>query len=209
MKKRLGLVITTLLSLGLCFSCAQQPPTAITPVVVLPALTDIPQFSLPLTVPQAYRSIPHKRTEFAPLYSDIPEQEKAYLALMFSLIDQAIALRVSTLQEFQGRNYNPNRIDEYQVLIDFTNTIQPPANLSTYHEQIRLALQAQQSFYTDWRTKGSSFSAGHNGIRNHPQVKAASSQLIAAHSTLVQTYPQEDSLNKDAFFDYHCALDFI
>jgi hypothetical protein len=33
--------------------------------------------------------------------------------------------------------------------------------------------------------------------------------LRAAYNELMARYPGEAQANKDAFFDYHCALDFL
>lgn len=200
-----------LLSLTLCLvpSCAhQQLPVATVPVI-LPAIADIPQFSLPLTVTQAYQAIPHQRTEFDSVFSDVPAPEKAYLELMFPLIDQAIAVRVSTLEAYTSGQRTEGGITQYQSLIDFASTVTPPSSMTTYHNDIVLALQAQKAFFQDWRAKSRGFSFKGNATGNHPQIQTASQHLRAAYSHLMNTFPQEDSINKSAFFDYHCALDFI
>ncbi|MFK8186073.1 MAG: hypothetical protein AB8B99_22075 [Phormidesmis sp.] len=190
-----------------------QPTTTESPVAEyvfeLPPTSAVPTFELPLTIPQAYRAIPHKRTEFDPTYSKVPEPERAYLTLMFRLVDEAVAVRVSALRAFSSGDRNSAAIEQYETLINFVETIEPPPTLSQYHSDLRSALQVQQAFFKDWRTQGSGFAHKGNGYRNHPQVKAASGHLISAHQQLVQAFPHEDSVNKDAFFDHHCALDFI
>ena len=209
---RLSLVSRLSLGLALCLlsSCASKPPTAIAPVpIVLPAIADIPQFSLPLTVTQAYQAIPHQRTEFDSVFSDVPTAEKAYLELMFPLIDQAIAVRVSTLRAYTSGDRTEAGITQYQSLIDFVHTITPPSSMGAYHNDIVLALQAQKAFFQDWRTKSRGFSYKGNATGNHPQIQTASRHLRAAYNRLMSQFPQEDSINKSAFFDYHCALDFI
>jgi hypothetical protein len=40
-------------------------------------------------------------------------------------------------------------------------------------------------------------------------VQAASAAARAAYGELMSKYPGESQSNKDAFFDFHCALDFL
>ena len=211
MKRRSDAIGKLLLCLTLCFlpGCGTQSQPVATAPVVLPQIVDIPQFSLPLTVTQAYQAIPHQRTEFDSVFSEVPAPEKAYLELMFPLIDQAIAVRVSTLRAYTSGLRIEDGFAQYQALIDFANTITPPSTLATYHKDIVLALQAQKAFFQDWRAKSLGFTYKGNATGKHPQVKAASRHLRAAYNQLMTTFPQEDSINKSAFFDYHCALDFI
>lgn len=190
--------------------CSQPAKTPVADYTfVLPPAEAVPTFELPLTVPQAYRAIPHKRTEFNPAYSRVSEPERAYLTLMFQLVDEAVAVRVSGLRAFNGGDRNAETIDQYETLTSFISTIEPPPSLSQYHSDLHSALQAQQAFFKTWRTYGSGFTGQGNGYRNHPQVKTASAHLISAYQQLMQAFPDEDSVNKDAFFDHHCALDFI
>ena len=46
-------------------------------------------------------------------------------------------------------------------------------------------------------------------IDQNPAARKASGELRAAYEELMSKYPQEGQTNKDAFFDYHCALDFM
>lgn len=202
----LGILIASLLPLS---SCGLLLSEAELETLSFPSAAEIPVASLPYTVAQAYQAIPHQRTEFDPDFSPIPTHDKAYLSLMFPLIDQAIALRVTMLNEFTDGNRTAERLQQYQSLIDFTATITPPAHLQHYHTSIHSAMQAQHRYFQEWKSQSTGFRFKGRAVGNHPEVQAASSDLIAAYNHLMQTYPQEDSINKAAFFDYHCALDFI
>ncbi len=46
-------------------------------------------------------------------------------------------------------------------------------------------------------------------LAQDPLVTGASQKLIKAYQVLIQAYPQEPPQNRQAFFDYLCALDFI
>ena len=125
MKRRSDAIGKLLLCLTLCLlpGCSTQSQPVATAPVVLPQIVDIPQFSLPLTVTQAYQAIPHQRTEFDAVFSEVPAPEKAYLELMLPLIDQATAVRVSTLRAYTSGPRTDDGIAQYQALIDFANTL--------------------------------------------------------------------------------------
>lgn len=189
--------------------CQSQPTNDLTQAVVLPAKSDIPQFALPLSVTQAYQAIPHQRTEFNATFSKVPAVEKAYLELMFLVVDEAIAVRVSTLRAYSEGDRTEEGLTQYQALIDFVETVTPPERLSGYHNDIKLSLMAQKDFFQDWRAQSRGFAHRGNAVGNHPKVQEASTHLRSAYGTLVSQFSDEDSINKSAFFDYHCALDFI
>jgi hypothetical protein len=46
-------------------------------------------------------------------------------------------------------------------------------------------------------------------IGGHAGARHASDALRAAYNELMARYPNEGPTNRDAFFDYHCALDFL
>jgi hypothetical protein len=41
------------------------------------------------------------------------------------------------------------------------------------------------------------------------KVADVTADACAGHNDLMPRYPNESVINKDAFFDYHCALDFL
>jgi hypothetical protein len=63
------------------------------------------------------------------------------------------------------------------------------------------------AFLEDWRRQGPAFPE--QTLAVHPRVQSASGALRAAYQTLIARYPEQGASNKDAFFDYHCALDFL
>jgi hypothetical protein len=176
-----------------------------------PAIATPPTFSLELSVDAAYAAIPHKRTAMDFAASNMANQDKRYLEVAFHLIDQAIRLRVTAYQKFsRGEVRDAPLISEMDRLIDFLQDIDAPANLSSYQKHLLQALSDQRAFFEEWQTQGQQFQYGSpQRIATHPRVQSASTALRAAYGVLMQTYPSEGNRNKDAFFDYHCALDFI
>jgi hypothetical protein len=82
--------------------------------------------------------------------------------------------------------------------------------LAKYQTALLQALSDQQSFFQEWQAEGLQFQYGSpQTLVHHPKVQSASNALRQAYGILMETYSDESSSNKAAFFDYHCALDFV
>ena len=168
-----------------------------------------PAFNLGLSVERAYEAIPHRRTVWNDASSSAPDREKAYLKTIFQVLDQATAVRVAGMQNYAAGHLEYSDPDsEYEQLINFARGMKPPKKLETYHSYILLGLTNQRQFFTEWKTQGNKF-AYSRSPSTHPGVQRASGALRSAYSELMAQYPAEAQANKDAFFDYHCALDFL
>ena len=95
-------------------------------------------------------------------------------------------------------------------LISYLQNTEAPASLSGYQAHLLKALADQRSFFEEWQTQGQQFQYGSpQALGTHPKVQSASTALREAYGILMETYPGEGNGNKEAFFDYHCALDFL
>ncbi len=85
-----------------------------------------------------------------------------------------------------------------------------PPSLRHVHQLVNEAIEEQRAFLHEWRQ---SLGAGADHvvptIAQHPLVQSASQKLQQAYQDLMRLFPQEGPHNKDAFFDYLCALDFL
>jgi hypothetical protein len=174
---------------------------------VQPSLTTAPTFNLDLSVEAAYAAIPHRRTVMDFGTSSIPDDDKRFLEVAFHVIDQAIRLRVTAFQKFSRGNRDPELIAEMETLIEYLRGLETPDGLSTYQSTLLKALLDQQSYFKAWQTEGQQFQYANVG--SDPRVQSASNALRTAYGILMEKYPNETASNKEAFFDYHCALDFI
>jgi hypothetical protein len=174
-----------------------------------PVVTSAPVLNLELSVDAAYAAIPHRRTAMDFASSNMPDQDRRFLEVAFHLIDQAIRLRVSTCQKYSSAGIGDSKpISDMDRLIEYLQSTEPPANLAAYQAQLLEALSDQRAFFEEWRLQGSEFHYA-SAIASHPRVQGASTALRSAYGILMQAYPNESNNNKEAFFDYHCALDFI
>jgi hypothetical protein len=170
---------------------------------------DPPTANVGLSVEQAYAAIPHRRTIWADSETTVPSDESAYLKVIFQVVDQAIAVRVAGLQNFSNQQFDSANVDaEFDRLITFAGSMPVPKALASYHKDILQALSSERQFFADWKSQGDRFPFAQQ-IAGHPGVQSASSAARAAYSELMAKYPRETQSNKDAFFDYHCALDFL
>ena len=176
-----------------------------------PTIATAPTLNLDLSVDAAYAAIPHRRTAMDFAASNMQEQDKRYLEVAFHLVDQAVRLRVTAYQKFSRSEVGDSQsISDMDRLVDYLQNTEAPANLSSYREHLLQALSDQRAFFAEWHTQGPQFQYGSpQTIGTHPKVQSASSALREAYGILMQTYPSESNNNKEAFFDYHCALDFL
>ena len=172
----------------------------------MPTVADVPRAAT-LSVSRAYSAIPHRRTKFAANQLDGDPKERSYLRVMLATIDQGVALRVSAQRAFAAGKRTDRYIDAYRKLHDFASLLAPPRPLRRYHAAVLDSLEAQRKFLVDWQRQGDRFDS--RELTKHPQVRKASAKLIRAYNCLMKQYPTASQQNRDAFFDYHCALDFI
>jgi len=176
-----------------------------------PGVESIPDPNVALSVAEAYAAIPHRRTSMDFSVSKVPEPDQGYLDIAFHLIDEAIRLRVAAYQSFSVSEGGDSRfISEMDRMIDFLRNLEPPSRLANYHQLLIQALTDQKAFFMEWQSQGRQFQYGTpDRLSSHPRVQSASSALKQAYEILMKEYPGESSNNQDAFFDYHCALDFL
>jgi hypothetical protein len=184
-------------------------PSNATAVSAFSHYGDPPSVDVGLSIEQAYAAIPHRRTVWTDSETTVPAGERAYLTAIFAVVDEAIAVRVAGLQNFSQQRFDAVDLDgQFDRLISYARTMPVPSRLNGYHGQILAALSADRQFFNEWKAQGADFPYARQ-IARHASVQAASSAARAAYSELMSKYPSESQANKDAFFDYHCALDFL
>lgn len=180
----------------------------IEPAVAQRMPSNIPSFSSTLSVAEAYAAIPHDRTEYQFPKSRMEREERKYFSVMFPLIDRAVVLRIESVQKLYYRQGTiQEQLGDYQRLIDYWDKVTPPPSLESYHHNMLKALKVQKAFFVDWQE--GKFSEDYYQLPQEPKIKESSYHLQTAYKILMQTFPQEDRHNQKAFFDYHCALDFL
>lgn len=200
----------SLFTMGL-LACTSKDSKTAEPLQPLPSQNEIPTFKLKFSVEEAYRAIPHRQTAFDFYAANLDNSSLSYLKVVFSLIDQAIVVRVSGVDDFhKGLIKNNGTILQYENLSEFLEKIKPPKILDIYHKNIMDALSDQRNVFKEWKNTTSSYTNRRSfSVGKNQKVKSASHNLRSAYNQLMKIFPNESSRNKQAFFDYHCALDFI
>jgi len=181
------------------------------PARPLPPLDNLPVFyDLPLDVDAAYAAIPHRRTVFDFDHSNLPASDAAYLQRAFHLIDQGVRARVVGYRDLYSQGVSDSGpVERMEELIDALESIDPPTDLADYHSALIEALVAQRTVFEDWTDRGQDV-PDHRQVARNANVREASRHLRHAYDLLMRAYGRDESdHNKAAFFDYHCALDFI
>ncbi len=164
--------------------------------IVLTALMGIAAPVFALSVEEAYRLIPHQQTVFQPTSARMATPERTYLIAFFGAIDQAIVAKVSS-------RMNTSVAHAYAPVWQAWGELNPPAALKATQDRVKAAIVDQQAFLLEMERNQT------NWNMNHPKVRSASGNLQRAYGDLMRIYPNENATNKQAFFDYLCALDFI
>ena len=173
-----------------------------------PSIATAPTVDVDLSVDAAYKAIPHRRTAMDFAVSNMPEADKRFLEVAFHLIDQAIRVRVSAYQKFSRGELSDSPLVDFDRLNEYLRQVEAPSSLSSYQARLVQALSDQRPFFQEWLDQGQQFRYG-SSVATHPKVQSASNALRAAYGILMELYPNDTATNKEAFFDYHCALDFI
>jgi hypothetical protein len=168
-----------------------------------------PAVNVGITVDQAYAAIPHRHIVWDDSHSPIPQSGRTYLGTMFQVIDEAVELRVAGQLDFSaGRFDSDDIVGQFDELIAYARGLTVPARLSYYHRYIVRCLSSERKVFADWKSQQTNFPYAQD-IAKDPDVLDASRAVHAAYLCLVLIYPNETRNNKDAFYDYHCALDFL
>ena len=132
-----------------------------------------------MSVDEAYASIPHRRTVFDRHAALMPADEADGLVRLFALVDRAIVARVTKTG--------------YEPLLAELRALALPPRLQPVQRLVVEAVVAERA-YLDGEASA---------------VHMASTRLHEAYGQLMRLYPEEGAQNRDAFFDYLCALDFL
>ena len=164
--------------------------------IVLVGLIGIATSAFAVSVEEAYRLIPHQRTVFQSASARMPASEQAYLVAFFSAIDQAIVAKVSARR-------GATVAQAYAPVWNAWEKLNPPTAFKATQEKVKAAITDQQAFLLEIEKKQSSWNMSHS------KVRSSSANLQRAYGDLTRIYASENATNKQAFFDYLCALDFI
>ena len=168
-----------------------------------------------MTISQAYRALPHQRTQFNASHAKMSAQESKYLDHLFFVTDLAFRERMVMLRAFQGgqdHRYIEAYNKEIGNLLGSFEFIDPPNRaLGQVEKLIIESVSEQREFFNIWyKARGTSqYKQLQKNVASHKYVQSSHQKLIQAYGVLKQNYPQEMPHNQQSFYDHLCALDFL
>lgn len=168
-----------------------------------------------MSISQAYRALPHQRTQFNASHAKMSAQESKYLDHLFFVTDLAFRERMVMLRAFRGgkdHRYIETYNKEIGNLLGSFEFIEPPTRVLGQVEKLVIeSVNEQRKFFNIWhKARGTiQYKQLQKSMASHRYVQSSHQKLIQAYSVLKQNYPQEIPHNQQAFYDHLCALDFL
>lgn len=160
----------------------------------------LPVLAQPAEVTRAYKAIPHRFTPFQSSQAKMQASESAYLKKNFALVNQAVVVKVESMQRRDYAGYDSKAAS----LVRQLKAQRPPKKLVKYHQLVIAAIEDQRAYFKTWKKNPS---ARFNPA--DPKVRAASGKLQQAYGILLRQFPGQAKKVQQAFFDHLCALDFL
>lgn len=162
-------------------------------------------------VAEAYEAIPHRRTVFDVPASTLASEESRALKHLFELTDRGVVLRVRGLRALNaGDDLELKRTSaDYRDLTEELSLLSVPSNIDSVKTLVLQSIQLHSDFFASQRRDRRSDVEGRAARVWGPDVVRASEKLRAAYGLLIKAFPNESGLNRQAFYDHLCALDFL
>ena len=193
--------------MGAIFHLAESPYMIKRICIVL--LAALPFMASALTVEQAYAAIPHQRTVFDASGSRLAKGQVDALDQLFTLSDRGTVLRVDGLDVLKRGDAARLRatVRDYAALLDALRQLRPTPQTRAATDLVTQAVQQHLSFFETKLAAGTVASRWDAVFT--ADVHQSSQKLRQAYSLLMAAFPDETPRNRQAFFDYLCALDFL
>lgn len=125
--------------------------------------------------------------------------ERATLVRLFALVDDAIVAKVLAGEALARKEAWGPTGRLYAGIEAQLRDLNPGTRLKPVVDQVVSAIEDQRDY----------FQGRWSGGNTQSKIQSSSAKLHQAYSFLMSLYPDENASNKQAFFDYLCALDFI
>lgn len=153
-----------------------------------------------MSIDEAYKAIPHKRTVFDSKISTINSKDKDLLIKSFALVETAIVCKVEMGKAYSTGNYSKNSC--YPKIIEDWKKLDHIEAIKSYFSLILESIQDHEKYFLRWKKEK-------KAPDYQLEIQVSHGKLVSAYNVLMTYYNQEPPFNKAAFFDYLCALDFI
>jgi hypothetical protein len=159
-----------------------------------------------LSVEEAYRAIPHRRTVFQSSEAKMFTVEKKCLDKFFHLVDLVIVERVEMLSWLELNVQKCRERVTYDKILNDLKRLDVPSSLSDVHRLVIESIELQRNLLEEWQNYPERKIVN---LTSDHKVCSVNQKLILAYQKLVSLFSNESPHNKQAFFDYLSALSFI
>ena len=163
-----------------------------------------------MTVDQAYAQLKHRRTVFDAGKTRASKEQVESLRRIFSYAELGTILKVRAYNaHYQGdRAAYAAVLRDYDSLVEITKRQAPPADVKQVHDLVAGAIAEQRAVLVSSAAKPKE-ALSRASLAREPEVQKVHRDLIQAYNALLAKFPKEPQVNRDAFYDYLCALDFL
>jgi hypothetical protein len=163
-----------------------------------------------MSVDEAYSALKHRRTVFDEGATKASRAQAESMKRVFSIAERGTVLKVRAYHA----HYRGDKAGYSAVLADYDSLIetakaQPAlADIKPVQDLVVGAIVQQRGVLAASAAQPAA-ALSRNELARNPQVQKVHGELIHAYNILMRTFPQEPTVNRDAFYDYLCALDFL
>jgi len=163
-----------------------------------------------MSVDEAYAALKHRRTVFDARATKTSKAQVESLQRLFAMAERGTVLKVRAYHA----HYSGDRagygavLAEYGALIDAIRAQPAAAEIKPAQDLVVGAIVQQRGVFAASAAKPSTVLA-RNELTRNPDVQKLHRDLLKAYDILMSKFPDEPAVNRDAFYDYLCALDFL
>ena len=163
-----------------------------------------------MSVDEAYTALKHRRTVFDERATKASKAQAESMKRVFSLAERGTVLKVRAYHAHY-RGDKPGYaavLADYDTLIETAKTQAVLPDIKPVQDLVVGAIVQQRGVLAASAGKPSA-ALSRAELARQPEVQKIHGELLRAYRVLMQSFPQEPAVNRDAFYDYLCALDFL
>jgi hypothetical protein len=163
-----------------------------------------------MTVDEAYSALNHRRTVFDESATKASRTQAGSLKRLFSLAEIGTILKVRAYHAHSRGDKAAYAavLKDYDALIDVSKRQDAAAEIKPAQDLVVGAIVQQRGVLAASADKPVAVLSRNELARNR-EVQKVHGDLIRAYNMLMSAFPNEPTVNKNAFYDYLCALDFL
>jgi hypothetical protein len=163
-----------------------------------------------MTVDQAYSALKHRRTVFDASATKASKAQVESLKRLFGLAEVGTILKVRAYHAHARGDKAAYAavLADYNTLVEVSRKQPSLPEIKPAQDLVVASIARQRAVLAASAAKPVA-ALSRNELARDPEVRKVHSDLISAYQMLLRVFPQEPAVNRDAFYDYLCALDFL